>query len=179
MPLSFEAYMEPIIALCHAKLDTAKQMFINLRIWNLDDANSEHTFNETLFAYLENAFKTALHVKTLPMENKATIRLAEKILLHFDRYFEWPSLNHTECFDAPCQGLSSHFGILSSGIVVPCCLDKDGIIALGNLHVTSLQSILEGSRVRDIRQGFAKGKAVELLCQKCLYKQRFKESSYA
>lgn len=178
MPLSFEAYMKPIIDLCNAKLATAKQLFINLRIWNLDDANSEKTFNDRLFTYLEKAFNTLLHVKTLPIEKKATLRLGEKILLHFDRYFEWPSLNHNESFDAPCQGLSSHFGILSNGVVVPCCLDKDGIIALGNLHVNSLQSILESSRVHEIRQGFSTGKAVELLCQKCLYKQRFKESSY-
>jgi len=99
MPLSFEAYMKPIINLCNAKLATAKQLFINLRIWNLDDANSEKTFNDSLFAYLEKAFNILLHVNTLQMGEKTTLRLQEKILLHFDRYFEWPSLNHNKSFD--------------------------------------------------------------------------------
>ncbi len=179
MPLSFETYMESIIALCHAKKSHAKGMFINLRIWNLDDKNSEQTFNDMLFDYLEKAFQCTLHVKTLRVEKKSSIRLEERILLHFDRYFEWPNLSQSEHFDAPCQGLHSHFGILSNGVVVPCCLDKDGIISLGNLHITSLQNILESTRVKAIREGFSKGKAIELLCQKCLYKQRFKEISHA
>lgn len=171
MPLSFEAYMKPIIALCNLKKELSSPIFINLRIWNLDDAKSEKAFNETLFSYLEEAFETPI----LPSHEKKALRLDEKILLHFDHYFQWPSLEAPKLFDAPCQGLISHFGILSSGVVVPCCLDKDGIIALGNLHTTSLESILNSPRVKAIREGFFEKKAVELLCQKCLYKKRFKD----
>jgi hypothetical protein len=29
--------------------------------------------------------------------------------------------------------LSSQIGFLSNGEVVPCCLDKDGILSLGNI----------------------------------------------
>lgn len=172
---SFEAYMEPIIALCSEKLRKNPKMFINLRLWNLDESCSETTYNEQLFAYLATAFQTTLHVKSIHDQKPHTIRLAEKILLHFDHYFEWPSLSSNHQSDGTCLGLKSHFGILSDGTVVPCCLDKDGIIALGNLHVDSLDTILKSQRAHAIVEGFKHQRAVEVLCQKCTYKERFKE----
>lgn len=177
MPLSFEEYMQSIIQLCDAKLTQRKALFINLRLWNKDEEHSEESFNKTLFAYLEKQFKTSLHVKRFYEENLRSIRLAEKIRLHFDDYFTWPSLASNECSHGTCLGLSSHFGILSNGSVVPCCLDKDGIIVLGNLHVNPLKEILNAPRTHAIIKGFQENKAVEVLCQKCTYKNRFKESS--
>jgi len=155
MSLSFEAYMEPIIKLCELKRIHRKDLFINLRLWNMDEAQSERAFNEKLFAYLEKVFGTPLHVNTLYAEKPRSIRLEERILLHFDSYFEWPSLASKETSQGTCLGLGSHFGILSNGVVVPCCLDKDGVMGLGDLHVHH--------------------EAVEDLCQKCTYKHRFKE----
>ena len=174
MPLSFEAYMQPIITLCHLKKELSPTIFINLRMWNLDDAHSEKTFNEIVFSYLNQAFSTFL---SHPFSHTKSLRVDEKILLHFDHYFQWPTLESTALFDAPCQGLISHFGILSDGTLIPCCLDKDGIITLGNLHTHSLDELLKTPRVQAIRKGFFEGKAVELLCQKCLYKKRFKEKN--
>ncbi|AOO65882.1 radical SAM/SPASM domain-containing protein [Sulfurospirillum halorespirans] len=176
MPLSFEAYMEPIIALCRLKREQNPDLFINLRVWNMDASQSEKTFNERLFAYLETAFDIPLHVKRLYEEKPRSIRLESKILLHFDHYFEWPSLDSSHHSEGKCLGLSSHFGILSNGAVVPCCLDKDGVMELGNLHINSLKSILETPRVHAIIDGFKHHKAVEPLCQKCHYKHRFEEN---
>lgn len=175
MPLSFEAYMEPILKLCTLKNEKRKELFINLRVWNMDEAQSEHIFNAHLFALLEKSFSTSLHVKEIYAQKPKTIRLDEKILLHFDDYFEWPSLHSTHQSQGTCQGMDSHFGILADGTVVPCCLDKEGVIALGDLHVNHLEDILSSSKVQAIRKGFKVGCAVETLCQKCLYKERFKE----
>ncbi|ACZ12705.1 radical SAM/SPASM domain-containing protein [Sulfurospirillum deleyianum] len=175
MPLSFEDYMKPILELCHAKQKENKSLFINLRLWNRDENNSDQAFNEMLFSYLENAFKTPLHVKQIQEEKPRSIRLQEKVRLHFDDYFEWPSLHSAHHSDGKCLGLSSHFGILSNGAVVPCCLDKDGVVVLGDLHVNSLASILEAPRTRAIIEGFKANKATEPLCQKCTYKNRFNE----
>lgn len=173
MPLSFDAYMEPILKLCHLKQKTNKAIFINLRVWNMDEERSEKAFNTTLFSYLEKAFGTALHVETIYHDMPKSIRLEEKTLLHFDNYFEWPSLELKECSDGTCQGLDSHFGILCDGRVVPCCLDKDGIILLGDLHVNTLDAILHNSKTHAIIDGFKHGIAIETLCQKCTYKKRF------
>lgn len=174
MPLTFEAYMSPILELCRLKNEIQKDIFINLRIWNMDEKESEKTFNEILFALLEKAFGIPLHVKTIYQNRPKSIRLAEKIRLHFDDYFEWPSLESNHHSEGTCQGLSSHFGILSSGKVVPCCLDKDGIIELGDLHVDSLHDILNKERTKAIIKGFKHHEAKEVLCQKCSYKDRFK-----
>lgn len=172
MPISFEAYMQPIMALCRLKKELCSNIFINLRLWNQDDTHLEKSFDHLVFSYLEKAFHTTL-VST--DHDKKALRLDEKVLLHFESYFQWPSLEEEDLFDAPCQGLISHFGILSNGVVIPCCLDKDGIIALGNLHINTLKDILENTRTKVIRDGFFKGKATEILCQKCLYKKRFLE----
>lgn len=175
MPLSFEAYMAPILELCRLKNEIQKEIFINLRIWNMDEKESEKDFNEMLFSLLEKEFGIPLHVKTIYQNRPKSIRLAEKILLHFDDYFEWPSLESNHHSEGTCQGLSSHFGILSSGKVVPCCLDKDGMIELGDLHVSSLKEILDAPKTHAIINGFKNDQAEELLCQKCAYKDRFKK----
>lgn len=176
MPISFEAYMEPIIKLCELKLVHNKDLFINLRLWNMDEEHSENAFNEKLFAYVQNVFHTPLDAATIYKEKPRSIRLAEKTLLHFDTYFEWPSLSSTHHSQGTCLGLSSHVGILANGTVVPCCLDKDGVIALGDLHKNSLAEILNNARTQAMIEGFKHHQAVENLCQKCHYKQRFKES---
>lgn len=173
MPISFETYMEPILELCRLKNKIHKEIFINLRIWNMNEEQSDKSFNKTLFALLEKEFGKPLHVEDIYQNRPKSIRLAEKILLHFDDYFEWPGLNANHQSDGTCQGLGSHFGILSNGKVVPCCLDKDGIIELGDLHVSPLATILQSQKTKAIINGFKRHKAVETLCQKCTYKERF------
>lgn len=168
--------MKPIIDLCKLKLEKKRDLFINLRLWNMDEEQSEKAFNEKLFHYLEQAFQTPLNATHIYDEKPRSIRLSEKILLHFDSYFEWPTLTSDHHSQGTCLGLSSHFGILSNGAVVPCCLDKDGIMELGNLHTNTLEHILNLPRTHAIIEGFKHHEAVESLCQKCHYKHRFKEN---
>jgi len=171
--LTFEQYITPVLALCHAKLERGEELFINLRVWNLDELMSERTFNETLFEKLSNAFDVRVELDTIYRERPKSIRLASKILVHFDNYFEWPSLQNKNYGHGTCQGLQSHVAILASGKVVPCCLDCDGIIELGDLHESSLDNILSSDRSVKMLEGFKEGKALEELCQKCSYKDRF------
>jgi len=171
--LTLEQYLSPVIALCKEKLLQKKELFINLRVWNLDEMMSERAFNDDLFAKLSKAFSVTLDLDEIYRERPRSIRLDNKVLLHFDNYFEWPSLNNQNYGHGTCQGLQSHIAILASGKVVPCCLDCDGIIELGDLHEESLSHILEKERTVAMIEGFKEGKAVEELCQKCSYKERF------
>lgn len=171
--LTFEQYITPVLAMCHAKLERKEELFINLRVWNLDEMMSERAFNEVLFSRLSGAFDIELDLDNVYKERPKSIRLASKILIHFDNYFEWPSLKNKIYGDGTCQGLQSHIAILASGKVVPCCLDCDGVIELGNLHQKSLKDILQTPRTVNMLNGFKEGKAVEELCQKCSYKERF------
>ena len=174
--LTLEQYLAPVIALCKEKLVQKKELFINLRVWNLDEMMSEGEFNDDLFAKLSRAFSVTLDLDEIYRERPRSIRLDSKVLLHFDNYFEWPSLNNQTYGHGTCQGLQSHIAVLASGKVVPCCLDCDGIIELGDLHEESLGHILQKERTAAMIEGFKEGKAVEELCQKCSYKNRFNEA---
>ena len=72
-----------------------------------------------------------------------------------------------------CYGLRDHFGILSDGTVVPCCLDHEGDLPLGNLFESTLEEILSGDKAKAIYDGFSRRQAVEELCRKCGYARRF------
>jgi radical SAM protein with 4Fe4S-binding SPASM domain len=171
--LTFDQYIRPILNLCKAKLDRKEDLFINLRVWNLDEMMSERTFNATLFSKLNETFDTSLLLESIYEDRPKSIRLDSKILVHFDNYFEWPSLKNKNYGDGTCQGLQSHIAILASGKVVPCCLDCDGVIELGDLHEYTLEEIVTSKRAHSMLNGFKEGKAVEELCQKCSYKDRF------
>lgn len=173
--LTFEQYITPILDLCNAKLKQEEELFINLRVWNLDELMSEKAFNQTLFERLSKVFDIPLYLDEIYTKRPKNIRLASKILIHFDNYFEWPSLSNQVYGDGTCQGLQSHIAILASGKVVPCCLDCDGVIELGDLHHDSLVDILGASRSVKMLEGFKEGKAMEELCQKCSYKDRFND----
>jgi len=58
---------------------------------------------------------------------------------------------------------------------VPCCLDAKGIINLGNIFIKNFDEIINSERANSIYKGFSKNKAVEILCKKCRYKERFKK----
>ncbi len=174
--LTFDDYMDSVLDLCTEKLSNHPKPFINLRLWNFDEECSEADFNTMLFKRLEDAFEIQLDTEQLYKDRPKSLRLASKVLLHFDSYFEWPSLNSSHDTQGTCYGLKSHIGILADGTVVPCCLDGDGVINLGNLHESSLKDVLDSKRAVDMREGFEKGQAVEELCQKCSYKDRFTEN---
>jgi len=171
--ITFEQYMQPILKLCHEKVKQKKELFINLRMWNLDEIMSEAKFNQELFELLEKAFNVTLDLKRLDPKEKKSIRLENKVLLHFDNYFEWPSLNNQNYGHGTCQGLDSHIGILANGDVIPCCLDNDAVMKLGNVKEQSLKEILYGKRATAMREGFKIGQCSEEMCLKCSYKDRF------
>ena len=107
-------------------------------------------------------------------ENTRGIRVRDKIFVEFGERFEWPDssaeIKGNKFF---CYGLKDQFGILADGTVVPCCLDSDGVINLGNIFSEDINSILSSERATAIAEGFKQGKASETLCKKCGYAQRF------
>ena len=106
-------------------------------------------------------------------EPRAT-RIQDKLYLEHGDRFDWPDLGAEDGGSAVfCHGLRDHFGILSSGTVVPCCLDHNGDIPLGNMFVQPVEEILDSPRARAIVEGFSRRKAAEELCRKCGYARRF------
>lgn len=107
-------------------------------------------------------------------ENARGIKLCDKIFLEYGERFEWPDseaeIKGSRFF---CYGLKDQFGILADGTVVPCCLDSDGVINLGNIFSENIEDILSSPRARAMVEGFRCGKASEELCRRCGYAQRF------
>ena len=107
-------------------------------------------------------------------ENTRGIKIRDKIYLEWGERFEWPDINaEVKGNKFFCYGLKDQFGILCDGTVVPCCLDSDGVIRLGNIFGENIEDILSCERAKNIVDGFRCGKASEELCRRCGYAQRF------
>lgn len=158
--ISLETYLKPVWELC----DSKRNFFVNLRLWIRDD----EIFNQQIFERLNAHFKLTLHSDS----REKFHQLAPYTRLHLDEQFEWPSLESEHNTQGYCHGLSAQIGILSDGTVVPCCLDKDGIVNLGNIFEEPLESVLDSQRAKNIYTGFRRKEAIESLCQKCNYKNK-------
>ena len=171
---TLDEYLNPILDFVKFAQEQKHEYFINFRIWNLDEEKSAKEFNTKVFDKINETFNTNINIEEVYKERPKNIRIDRKIFFNFDEYFNWPSLqNEVVSTKGFCYGLDSHFGILTSGDVVPCCLDQNACINLGNTNNTQLSDILNSKRVREIQNGFKKGIIVEELCQKCEYRTRF------
>ena len=102
-------------------------------------------------------------------------RIRHRLHLEYGDRFEWPDTEKDELGDKVfCHGLGDHFGILVDGRVVPCCLDREAAIELGNVYETDISDILASERAEKMRAGFKEKRATEELCRKCGYARRFK-----
>jgi radical SAM protein with 4Fe4S-binding SPASM domain len=169
MNKTFDEYMQPILKFCTYKVSNNINSFINLRLWNKDEQNSDNEFNQMIFNKLNNYFNTNIINNT----DFKSIRLDNKVLINFDDYFIWPNLKNKYTSHGYCQGATKQIAILSNATVVPCCLDCDAIIQLGDLNDQTLDQILKNKRTINMIEGFKQNIAVEPLCQSCSYKDRF------
>ncbi len=155
-----------------AKAASAAGKIVELRLWNLDSqAEKENIF---FLSMAGKAFDLALTPADLQASSQYGIKLADRIYLGTARRFVWPSLERQEVWDSLfCYGLRDQFGILADGRVVPCCLDHEGDVTLGNIFDLPLGDILNSPRARAIFDGFSNRKAVEELCKRCGYALKF------
>ena len=133
-----------------------------LRLWNQGGRESE---NEQVMQLLEKYVQKPWH------ERPDGYRLCDNLYLEFDRKFRWPEVeppsNSPEGPEVFCKALHKQIGVLSDGSLVPCCMDHNGDIRLGNLFTQSLDEILESPRAKAMIEGFRHHKATELLCRNC------------
>lgn len=107
-------------------------------------------------------------------EGSRGIQIQERLYLEYGERFEWPDMEAQDRGNRVfCYGLRDHFAVLCDGTVVPCCLDHDGDIPLGNIFREDLTQILSSPRAKAMVEGFSCRKAPEELCRKCGYARRF------
>jgi radical SAM protein with 4Fe4S-binding SPASM domain len=155
-------------------LETRPDLYINYRLWNLTETRGTGIKNRDMLARIEERFQVQV-ASHEDIRRKKSHKIKNRLYLHFDTEFVWPSLDLPLLGEKGwCYGLSSHFGVLVDGTVVPCCLDKEGAIPLGNVQDQSILEILDSPKSQAILTGFNKKKLVESLCQRCQYIERFK-----
>lgn len=166
-------YLEKIFRFTEQALFHRPELYINFRLWNLDAPNGKNEKNILMLRRIEERFRWSAP-KQVDVTQDKSIKIQNRLYLHFDTEFTWPSLDLPVLgTQGRCYGLKSHIGILVDGTVVPCCLDKEGAIPLGNINVQPLESIIQGDRAMAMLRGFQNRKLVEDLCQRCQYIERF------
>ena len=168
-------YLKRIFHFTDSALQKRPDLYINFRLWNLQNPNMHTALNtHMLDAILQRYHASQDLLADIDVTRKKSFRLQHRLYLHFDTEFVWPSLDLPRINTrGTCYGLRNHFGILTDGTVVPCCLDKDGIIPLGNIHEESIVNILENPKSKSILHGFQRYELVEDLCKRCPYIERF------
>lgn len=166
-------YLEKIFSFTKMAFAERPDLFINYRLWNLQEVRGIENKNLQMLDMIKNHFQLTINPE-VDVRFKKSLRLINRLYLHFDTEFVWPSLDLPILgTQGKCYGLSSHFGILADGTVVPCCLDKEGKIPLGSLEERSLLEILDNPKSMEILNGFKNRKLVNPLCQRCNYIERF------
>lgn len=151
------SYMEEVMNF--ATQAAAKGTCVVLRLWNQGGMDKE---NELVMDYI------AEYVPRPWKERPDGFRLCDNLYLEFDRKFEWPSANASSAKrEVFCKALLKQIGVLSDGSLVPCCLDHNGDVVLGNLFHQSLEEILSSPRAQAMIEGFQHHTATEALCQNC------------
>ena len=142
-------------------------------MWNGDEKNEINPEAKAQLETISKYFGKTLEGKTL-LKGRNSAKLGENIYMSFEEEFDWPSMNLPKVSEkGTCQGGKNMLAILVDGTVVPCCLDADGIINLGNIFEENLEEILSSERFLNLRNGFMGGNISEELCRRCSYRCRF------
>jgi len=144
--------------------------YISLRLWTLKNLQEYSPFHRFCLEKIAQIFQVEFSDKMFQKDFK----IKERLYLNWDTEFVWPSLKQELISSTGfCQGLKMHLAILVDGTVVPCCLDSNGCIPLGNIFRNSLKEILESERAQAMKVGFSQKILCEDLCQRCGYRVRF------
>ncbi len=169
--ISYETYLEKIFSLITVAKKAGRVLFC-LRLWNITGTDTEGK-NAFVIEKINKEYNPEPVIENIVTQARG-IKLQENVFLNISNEFKWPDING-EDFGATgyCYGLKEQVAILVDGTVVPCCLDRDGDIKLGNIKEHSLEEIINTAKAKKIHDGFAKRKVTEELCRKCGYRTRF------
>lgn len=153
------------------QITSKTNIIISYRLWNLKSI-VENDKNSSIIKSLENEYNYNDLLKQSKIQE--AVKLGNNIFLNQDKMFKWPSMKENVISETgTCQGLRNQIAILVDGTVVPCCLDQDGDINLGNIFYETMEDILNKEKVKKIKQGFENNILEEELCKKCDFRTKF------
>lgn len=150
--ITLDSYMNNIFEV----IDNLKEdTYFSLRFW----VNNE--YNKEIIEMINKRYNINLELKT-------GFKITNNVFVSINKEFIWPDLNNDYYNEeGTCYALKDHIGILVNGDVIPCCLDANGIIKLGNIYKDDLSDIINSDRYKKMSNGFKNNKKCEELCKKC------------
>ena len=139
------------------------ELYLNFRLWNLNDPLGSQTPNTQMLQRICERFEFDVPTE-LDVRKRKSINLKARLYLHFRHriYLAKPRPTRNWVLQVSVYGLSSHFGILVDGTVVPCCLDKEAAITIGACErYAHFRHNWDRARAQDIVKGFKQKQLVE------------------
>ena len=157
MDMHFEEYLNGCFEFCRSA--AGRSVISVMRLWNIGGEDSENSYIlSRMRAFFPEPWQEVLR----------GYKLSDKIFLEWGERFDWPDETAELCSNThSCYGLRDQVGVLSDGTVVPCCLDADGVIALGNIFDESIEDILAKPRATALKRSFEERRITEPLCLRC------------
>lgn len=166
--LKDDNYLEDILYSVEQILNKTK-IYIVYRFWTLKN----YKLTKLQLSIINDILKYFNCNEKLESINlKNNIELKNNLYLNKSNLFKWPTLDSKEYSDNFCYGVKTQVAILSDGTVVPCCLDSEGVINLGNIFKTPFKDIINSKRSINIIKNFNDNKCVEELCKHCSFKKQ-------
>ena len=160
---------------CGKIFDSAKEISdsttIIYRLWTLKNNELDKKSTEIV-----EKIKNYYHLSTKTVEKikkDKNIKINSHIYVDKDNAFIWPSITEDKT-RGYCYGLKTHIGILVDGTVIPCCLDSNGLIPLGNIFKEELEDILKKEKTKNLQKSFQDRNPCEELCKSCTFKEKHK-----
>jgi len=163
-----DSYFNDVFSSCK---NLSTKMFISYRIWNLDEYKLDKKSTDIVEKIIESYNLSADIVEKLYKD--VQVKIDSNTFVNKENLFIWPNVDNGFSCDGHCYGLSTHIGILSDGTVVPCCLDGNGEISLGNIFVDNLEEIVSSDKYLKLKAGFKNNKSLHNLCKNCNFRNRF------
>ena len=140
------------------------------RLWTLKENELDEKSTTIVDKIINHYNLDKSFIEKVQTENN--IKINSTTYVDKDNEFTWPQINDYQS-NGYCYALKTQIAILSDGTVVPCCLDSNGQIELGNIFTDSLEEIISSERYQNLKKSFQDRKPCEELCKSCTFKERF------
>ncbi|MBQ9468576.1 MAG: radical SAM/SPASM domain-containing protein [Clostridia bacterium] len=154
-----------------ARRSSERGIITVLRLWNIDGREEGYNDkNDEILKRLRDTFSGFW------APNKRGYCIREKLYLEYDERFVWPAPDGKILSESGrCHAIGKQIAVLCDGTVVPCCLDREGVIRLGDLKRDDVDTVLSCPRAKAMTKGFEESGAFsEVLCKTCGYADRFR-----
>ena len=153
--------------------ESAEQLgniIISYRLWNLKDIK-QNDINDNITKEFEEFYKIK-NLKDKLIQNDF-YKIKDNVFINQDIEFMWPDINKEQIIEkGKCLALKEQIAILVDGTVVPCCLDNNGDIKIGNILEEDFEDILNNPKSIEIKKNFENSIITCKLCKTCGFLKR-------